>query len=66
MTQKNKNKSGGVTLLASDLPPAVRVYWDTAPEAFRIPAVLTAIACYCALATRVRAKYVYDIELHAL
>lgn len=53
-------------LQASDLPPAVRVFWDTAPEAFRIPAMLASITCYCALATRVRAKYVYDIELHAL
>ena len=66
MGKKIKNQYGGVTLQASDLPPAVRVFWDTAPEAFRIPAVLASIACYCALATRVRAKYVYDIELHAL
>ena len=66
MNKKIKNQYGGVTLQASDLPPAVRVFWDTAPEAFRIPAVLASIACYCALATRVRAKYVYDIELHAL
>ena len=28
--------------------------------------MLASITCYCALATRVRAKYVYDIELHAL
>ena len=66
MSKKNKNKSNGPTQMALDLPPAVRVFWETAPEAFRIPAILTAIVCYCALATRVRAKYVYDIELHAL
>ena len=66
MSKKNKNQSGGVTLLATDLPRAVRVFCETAPEPFRIPAILTAIVCYCALATRVRAKYVYDIELHAL
>ena len=66
MDEKNRNQWGGVTLLASDLPPAVRVFWETAPEAFRIPAILTAIDCYCALATRVRAQYVYDIEPHAL
>ena len=66
MSKKNKNKSNGLTLMASDLPPAVRVFWETAPEAFRIPAILTSIACYCALGTRLRAKYVYDIELHAL
>lgn len=64
--KKNRNQAGGVTLQASDLPEAVRVFWDTAPEQFRIPAILTAIDCYCALATRVRAKYVYDIEMHAL
>ena len=66
MSKKNKNKPNGPAQMALDLPPAVRVFWETAPEAFRIPAILTAIVCYCALATRVRAKYVYDIELHAL
>ena len=66
MSKKNKNKFNGLTLMASDLPPAVRVFWETAPESFRIPAILTAIVCYCALGTRLRAKYVYDIELHAL
>ena len=66
MSKKNKNKPNGLTLMASDLPPAVRVFWDTAPEAFRIPAILASIVCYCALGTRLRAKYVYDIELHAL
>ena len=64
MSKKNRNH--GLTLMASDLPPAVRVFWETAPEQFRIPAILAAIACYCALGTRLRAKYVYDIELHAL
>lgn len=53
-------------LEGSDLPPAVRCYWDTAPETFRIPAILTAIDCYCALGTRLRAKYAYDLDLHAL
>ena len=66
MTKKYKNQYGGVTLLPNDFPKPVRVFWDTAPDQFRIPSILTAIACYCALATRVRAKYVYDIELHAL
>ena len=54
------------TLNASDLPPAVRAYWETAPTAFKVPAILTAIDCYCALATRLRFKYVYDLEPHAL
>jgi hypothetical protein len=66
MSKKTKNQLNGLTLQASDLPPAVRVFWETAPEAFRIPAVLAAITCYCALGTRLRAKYVYDIEHHAL
>lgn len=66
MGKNKKNRKGVLMLQASDLPPAVRVFWDTAPEAFRIPAMLASITCYCALATRVRAKYVYDIELHAL
>ena len=66
MSKKTKNQRKGLTLQASDLPPAVRVFWETAPEAFRIPAILSAITCYCALGTRLRAKYVYDIELHAL
>ena len=66
MSKKNRNQSKGLTLQSSDLPEAVRVFWETAPEQFRIPAILTAIACYCALGTRLRAKYCYDIELHAL
>ena len=66
MGKNKKNRKGVLMLQASDLPPAVRVFWDTAPEAFRIPAMLASITCYCALATRLRAKYVYDIELHAL
>ena len=53
-------------LSASDLPPSLRVFWDTAPEQFRIAAILTALNCYCALGTRIRAKYVYDLEPHAL
>ena len=54
------------TLNASDLPPAVRAYWDSAPAAFKVPAILTAIDCYCALGTRLRFRYTYDIDLHAL
>ena len=56
-----------ITLTAGDLPPAVRVFWDTAPDNFKVPAILTAIDCYCALGTRLRAMYVYDpLEPHAL
>lgn len=51
---------------ARDLPPALRIYYECAPENFRIPAILTAITCLCALGTRLRVKYVYDTELHAL
>ena len=46
-------------LRSSDLPPALRIYFDNAPEAFRIPAVLTAATCLCALGTRIRVRYVY-------
>lgn len=68
MAQKSINhKPGSINLAAADLPPAVRVFWDTAPEQFKIPAILTAIDCYCALGTRLRAMYVYDpLEPHAL
>ena len=54
------------TLNASDLPPAVRAYWDSAPAAFKVPAILTAIDCYCPLGTRLRCRFTYDIDLHAL
>ena len=54
------------TLTAADLPPAVRAYWDSAPAPFKVPAILTAIDCYCALATRLRFRYTYDLDLHAL
>lgn len=54
------------SLTAADLPPVLRIYYETAPEAFRIPAILTAITCLCALGTRLRVRYLYDNELHAL
>ena len=60
-----KNLEHG-TLAAADLPPAVRAYWDSAPAPFKVPAILTAIDCYCALATRLRFKYTYDLDPHAL
>lgn len=55
-----------ITLSAADIAPAARVFWQTAPESFRTAAMLTALDCYCALGTRLRAKYVYDLEPHAL
>ena len=61
-----KERQTTPTLNASDLPPAVRAYWDSAPAAFKVPAILTAIDCYCALGTRLRFRYTYDIDLHAL
>ena len=54
------------TITAADLPPAVRAFWDSAPAPFKVPAILTAIDCYCALATRLRFKYTYDLDPHAL
>ena len=66
-TKKMKKKQTSVAnLLARDLPPVLRIYHEIAPESFRIPAILTAITCLCALSTRLRVKYVYDTELHAL
>lgn len=66
-SQRNPTNPPRSALHASDLPPAVRVFWDTAPDQFKVPAILTAIDCYCALATRLRAMYVYDpLEPHAL
>lgn len=54
------------SLTARDLPAPVRVFWETAPENFKIPSMLTALCCYCALGTRIRVKYKYDSDLHAL
>ena len=54
------------SITAADLPPALRVFWDTAPDHFKVASILSALACYCALGTRLRAKYVYDLEPHAL
>lgn len=51
---------------ATDLPPGLRPFWLTAPAKFRLAAVLVALVCYCVLGTRLRARYVYDTELHAL
>lgn len=53
-------------LTGKDLPEPVRVFWDIAPGNFKIPSMLTALCCYCALATRIRVKYKYDADLHAL
>jgi len=54
------------TLTGKDLPAPVRAYWDTAPDNFKIPSMLTALCCYCALGTRIRVKYKYDADAHAL
>lgn len=54
------------SIQASDLPPALRVFWNTAPNHFKIASILSALSCYCTLGTRLRAKYVYDLEPHAL
>lgn len=67
MTKPKYKTASPPAISAADLPPAVRVFWDTAPEQFKVSAILTAIDCYCALGTRLRAMYVYDpLEPHAL
>ena len=60
MNKANQKPKSPPSVTAADFPPAVRVFWDTAPEQFKVASVLTAIDCYCALATRLRAMYVYD------
>lgn len=49
-----------------DLPGSVRPFVDAAPSDFKLAVLLTVLCCYCALATRLRVKYPYDIDLHAL
>ena len=67
MTKPKYKTASPPAISAADLPPAVRVFWNTAPEQFKVSAILTAIDCYCALGTRLRAMYVYDpLEPHAL
>ena len=67
MTKPKSKTASPPAISAADLPPAVRVFWNTAPDQFKVPAILTAIDCYCALGTRLRAMYVYDpLEPHAL
>ena len=67
MNKANQKPKSPPSVTAADFPPAVRVFWDTAPEQFKVASVLTAIDCYCALATRLRAMYVYDpLEPHAM
>ena len=50
--------------------PALRIVRQPSetitPSPFKVPAILTAIDCYCALATRLRFKYTYDLDPHAL
>lgn len=66
MNLEPANPGSPAALTAADLPPAVRAFWDSAPAPFKVPAILTAIDCYCALATRLRFKYTYDLDPHAL
>ena len=67
MTATQRQPKVQPSITAADLPPAVRVFWNTAPDQFKVAAILTAIDCYCALGTRLRAMYVYDpLEPHAL
>ena len=67
MSEQNVIQTVRPSLEAADLPPAIRVFWEIAPDHFKIPSVLTAIVCYCALGTRLRANYVYDkSDPHAL
>ena len=66
MKKDNQKPKSPPVITAADLPPALRVFWNTAPEHFRTASCLTALCCFCCLGTRLRARYVYDLELHAL
>lgn len=48
------------------LPECVALFVDAAPSEFKIAVLLSVICCYCVLGTRLRVKYIYDLDLHAL
>lgn len=49
-----------------ELPECVALFVDSAPEDFKLAVLLSVLCCYCALGTRLRVKYIYDLDLHAL
>ena len=49
-----------------ELPECVALFVDSAPEDFKLAVLLSVLCCYCALGTRLRVKYSYDLDLHAL
>ena len=63
---KPKKKLKPAIFNYKELPASVRPFVDTAPDDFKLAVLLSVLCCYCALATRLRVKYPYDIDLHAL
>lgn len=64
---KNTLKTTKISgIIFKELPPAVQPLVDAAPDDFKLAVLLAALCCYCALGTRLRVKYPYDIDLHAL
>ena len=49
-----------------ELPECVALFVDSAPDDFKLAVLLSVLCCYCTLGTRLRVKYVYDLDLHAL
>ena len=49
-----------------ELPECIALFVNSAPDEFKLAVLLSVICCYCALATRLRVKYLYDLDLHAL
>lgn len=49
-----------------EFPSSVAPFVDSAPDDFKLAVLLSVLCCYCALGTRLRVKYPYDLDLHAL
>lgn len=49
-----------------ELPDCVAPFVESAPDDFKLAVLLSVMCCYCALGTRLRVKYPYDLDLHAL
>lgn len=48
------------------LPECIALFVDSAPDEFKLAVLLAVMCCYCALGTRLRVKYIFDLDLHAL
>ena len=55
-----------IELKGGDFPPIVRVFWNQAPANFKVPTLLSTMVLLSVLCGRLRVKYIYDAELHAI